>query len=491
MAPMRRQTRSRTRNGATPPPSVAPFAPAVTGKEVKKPARLRKQRSKIQQRDQSSGPISRSATVSPRDAAQPPPSREVSWDHQSTSRSSLRSGSGSSSQSSSSDSQRSHPEYGQKTIPGASSGADAQRSSSRSNQGSNSPASESLIPSGAPPTSSSASAASSPESSLESYPRPGDVVIHLPTPSPPPSLKRTWFESGRRRWDTNHPSSLLQCTGPVLDATTTYLDGKTIHNLIKAAPWLYEAIRSRTKSQTLRCDNHPNPPMIKVQDPFNQNKLTFSGAGAQPPFELCRRDRLSNLELRPCEGVSRGFVTLLEDGSNSHGPDFLVCQYCVQNSWLAYSMFVKHRSVDLCYQCSKYHILRCAKYAAEEKAPPECSCLIEDVRMWLCTACRRNKSEADEYWAQDWIASEHYSRFAPMHLSPNQQLQHPGPISLWSDPDQREGESLCLCGKDPREKIQSYTGHVRAVGPETYKPLVRLCLYCRKQRFITGPRIDR
>ena len=89
----------------------------------------------------------------------------------------------------------------------------------------------------------------------------------------------------------------------------------------------------------------------------------------------------------------------------------------------------------------------------------------------------------DRREALDWIQRQ--TNFVPMHV-PGQGA-HP---KDYIDPESWDGESYCPCGHDVQGKIQSYNNFFDPTAAPNFRSLVRLCTYCRRERFLTDTRLD-
>jgi hypothetical protein len=218
--------------------------------------------------------------------------------------------------------------------------------------------------------------------------------------------------------------------------------------------------------------------MLKQQDPINVDLLTFQQVALAQPT-ACTTPATSTIPLNRCEGQEYGY-----DGQENiagHGPSFWGCQHCVPKNWEAYSMFVKSRGVDLCNTCSRNHRTRQATPIFPASHPRQCTCLW-DANIWLCRTCRMSISSIDRDIALNWIQS--LPQFSAMH-TPGQGT-HPRD---YINSESRNGQSYCPLGFNDQGKVQSYNAIIQQ-NPPNFRPLVRLCIYCRKQRLLTDCRFD-
>jgi hypothetical protein len=262
----------------------------------------------------------------------------------------------------------------------------------------------------------------------------------------------------------------------ILNDVVSYITGLDLHHLILAMPVFRRHLRSASSLRPLVCQDSPVVPMLKHQDPTNFNLLTFQRVPLLQPT-LCTTPATSVIPLKRCEGHALGYSG--QDGVPDHGPNFLVCQHCVQKAWEAYSIFVKSRGVDLCYTCSREHRRRNAPPIRPPNYPRQCTCVWDD-KVWLCRTCRMAKANEDLGIAMHWFQSQSLSNFVPMHAA--DQGAHPRD---YIDPESRNGESYCLCGMTVQGKIASYGND-----HPNFRPLVRLCIYCSRERFLTDSRLD-
>lgn len=266
------------------------------------------------------------------------------------------------------------------------------------------------------------------------------------------------------------------CAEPdILRDIVSYITGRDLHFLIRAIPAFHRPLRAQNAPRPLSCQDCPVAPMLKQQNPMNHNLLTFQQTPLPQPTP-CTTPATSVIPLRQCEGHKYSYSGL--DGVPDHGPDFWVCQYCVQKAWEAYSMFVKSRAIDLCWLCSTNY-----RRAFPSPAYPHlCTCVWDD-KIWLCRNCRIAKATEDRYNGLYWVQSR--PGFLAMHV--------PGPgthVRDYINSESRHGESYCPCPLDVQDKIRSYRSLWDESAPPDFRPLVRLCIYCRKERFLTNSRFD-
>ena len=266
----------------------------------------------------------------------------------------------------------------------------------------------------------------------------------------------------------------------ILRDIVSYITGLDLHNLILALPLFRRLLRASNAPQPLACQDCPVMPMLKHRDPPFSNLLAFEQAPLPQPMR-CTTPATALVPLKRCEGHALRYTE--QDEKLDHGPDFWVCQHCVQKAWEAYSMFVKSRGIDLCYMCSRNHRIRNGPPVRPPNYPRQCTCLWDD-KLWLCRTCRISKSTEDRTYALDWIQAQ--QNFVPMHVAQGRGT-HPRDFI---DSDSRDGESYCPCGLDVRGKLRSYDNFFDESAPPNFRPLVRLCLYCRRERFLTNSRLD-
>ncbi len=273
---------------------------------------------------------------------------------------------------------------------------------------------------------------------------------------------------------------VVQAVPHVLRDTVSYITGLDVHHLILATPAFRPVLRGLNAPRPLECQDSPVVPMLKHQDPTNFNLLIFQQVQLSQPTP-CTTPAAYTVPLKRCEGYVLGYTG--QNNALDHGPNFLVCQHCVQKAWEAYSMFVKSRGVDLCNRCSQF-------YRRSNESPhcppnywPQCTCLWDD-KIWLCRTCRMAKSSGERDYALNWI--QMHQNFAAMHAAAGQGT-HP---RHYVDSESRNGESYCPCGFNVQGKIGTYNNVLNQNAAPNFRPLVRLCIYCQKERFLTDSRLD-
>lgn len=281
---------------------------------------------------------------------------------------------------------------------------------------------------------------------------------------------------------SNPTLSGMLSAGPPLENLLDYLNEWDRRSLICALPLFRDALRHPQVRPRFTCQNYPDHACLKIQNAANHLQLALTEDGLvrgqcttpaqapQGPNAPAHLRRAALVRQQNCNGFELGYTT---DPLHQrpHGQYFWVCEVCARKAWEHHSVLHEPRAIDLCLNCSHAH-----RAAHGNSDIDQCTCLWDQSadKIHLCTDCREFKAETDIAEMLHWV---HTHLMTPIHDPRGLHIKH------YIDEHQRIGESTCTCGMPVLQKI---TSHILAAPTTvTFDQMVRICVHCHKERFLT------